>query len=60
MQQRFSTCNATMLHCRLQQFVAHITSPLRILVGTLGPYDLIFREHFLADLKRKKQELGMS
>ena len=46
--------------CKLKQFVARITSPLRILVGTLGPYDLIFREHFLADLKRKKQELGMS
>ena len=28
MQQRFSTCNATMLRCKLQQFVARIASPL--------------------------------
>ena len=27
MQQRFSTCNATMLRYKLQQFVARITSP---------------------------------
>ena len=26
-QQRFSICNATMLRCKLQQFVARITSP---------------------------------
>ena len=28
MQQRFSTCNTTMLRCKLQQFVTRITSPL--------------------------------
>ena len=28
MQQRFSTCNAVMLRCKLEQFVARIISPL--------------------------------
>ena len=28
----YSTCNATMFHCKLQQFVARITSPLNVFV----------------------------
>ena len=32
MQQRFSTCDAAMSRCTLQQFVARIISPLRVVL----------------------------
>ena len=46
MQQHFSTCNATMLRCKLQQFVARITSPD---VSSNYPVTKNYRVHFFCE-----------